>query len=54
MNRSEALKIDTEFYADLDEKTGLHCVFGNNSGFAYSNSTSQEEAEQQARELNNQ
>jgi hypothetical protein len=32
----EARKIDTKFYVDFDTDCGYWCVFGNNSGFAYS------------------
>lgn len=35
INRSQALKIDKDFYVDFDEETELFCVFGDNSGFAY-------------------
>ena len=50
--RAEAWVKDTCVYADLDEKTGLYCVFGNNSGFAYANSLDKEKAEAYAAELN--
>lgn len=36
MNKSEAFKLDTEFYVDFDNNCGYWCVFGNNTGFAYS------------------
>lgn len=52
MSRAEAWKKDTEIYADLDEDSGLWCAFGNNSGFAYSNSMDKAEAEKYAAELN--
>jgi hypothetical protein len=34
MNRSEALALDTDFYADNDPEYGWG-VFGDNSGFCY-------------------
>ena len=37
MDRQEAYEIDRGHgaYSDLDEETGLHCVFGAKSGFCY-------------------
>ena len=51
-NRQKAWSLDTELYADKDEETGLWCVFGNNSGFAYRNAMSKEQARDYAKELN--
>lgn len=52
LNRAEAWQKDTSVYADLDEGTGLWCVFGDNTGFAYSNSMDEEKAKEYAAELN--
>jgi hypothetical protein len=51
-SRIEAWMKDTELYADLDEQSGLWCVFGNNSGFAYKNSMDEQQAKDYAAELN--
>lgn len=51
MTKTEAFKIDTEFYADLDE-SGLYCVFGNESGFAYGSFADEGEAKNYATEMN--
>jgi hypothetical protein len=52
MNRSEAITIDTSFYAELDEETGDFCVFGDNSGFAYASFASFPQAQESADEMN--
>lgn len=52
MTKTEAYKLDTEFYAELDEETGDFCVFGDNSGFAYRSCASLPEAEKEADEMN--
>lgn len=44
MTRSEAFKIDKEFYAELDEGSGFYCVFGDESGFAYESYADEQEA----------
>lgn len=51
MNRTEAWKLDTEFYTEPDGGSGLLCVFGNNSGFAYKNSLDSEQAKKYVDEL---
>ena len=43
---------DKSFYAELDEDSGLYCVFGDNSGFAYSTYSSIEEAKEAAAKKN--
>lgn len=40
------------FYAEYDEEYGMHCVFGVQSGHAYANRPSLEEAEARAAEMN--
>jgi len=52
LNRSEAWQKDTSVYADLDEDSGMWCVFGDNSGFAYANSMDEQKAKDYAIELN--
>ncbi len=42
---------DDAFYADLDEESGLYCVFGNQSGHAYGSYASLEEAKTTAKGL---
>lgn len=42
MTKREAIQIDTSFYVEEDQ--GLWCVFGDNSGFAYSTHLSRSEA----------
>ncbi len=46
----EAAKSLTEddFYPEFDEETGLYCVFGTESGFAYNAYSSMKEAEKEA------
>jgi hypothetical protein len=41
-----------EFYADLDEETGLYCVFHTESGRAVESYASKGEADERARLLN--
>lgn len=50
ITREQALGLDRngDFYADLDEETSLYCVFGTESGFAYSSHADQYSAEQNA------
>ena len=48
-NRSE----DTSFYADYDNETGLWCVFGDNTGFAYSSHADEGAAVAAAAAMNN-
>lgn len=43
---------DTEYYADFDEGTGLYCVFGDETGHAYASYASPEEAEREAKRMN--
>lgn len=45
MTFKEAQNIDTEYYVDLDDDSGLWCVFGNKSGFAYDSYASKDEAD---------
>lgn len=56
VNRTEALRRDRNyyepFYADLDEDTQMYCVFGCESGFAYSSWATEEQAIEAANELN--
>lgn len=52
MNGAEAIKIDFEFYSELDEESELYCVFGSDSGFAYASYASEEEAERDANTRN--
>ncbi len=52
MTRSKAWQLDTILYHELDEQSGLWCVFGNNSDFAYSNSMDEQQAKDYAAELN--
>lgn len=51
MNRRQAKQIDKGFYVELDEETNLHCVFGDNSGFAYSCHMSYEAAKAKLDEM---
>lgn len=44
MNIREATKLDTDYYADYDDESGLFCVFGDLSDFAYSSHASIEDA----------
>lgn len=46
MNRDEALKVDRSFYIEMDDDTEMWCVFGDNSGFAYSAHMSEGAAQQ--------
>ena len=48
MNRREAFAMDKQggFYVEYDEETGLYCVFGTESGFAYYSFASQADAEE--------
>ncbi len=41
-------KKDDDFYAEYDEETGLYCVFGNNTGFAYASYADKGEAQEHA------
>lgn len=41
-----------QFYADYDENSQLYCVFGTETGKAYSSYASQEEAEEDAKKRN--
>jgi hypothetical protein len=56
MNRLEAFKMDRNtqgaFYAELDEDSGLFCVFGVESGFAYASYADEGEAQQKAIDMN--
>lgn len=54
LNRAEAYKLDKngEFYAEFDEDSGSHCVFGTESGFAYECCGDETEAERKAEEMN--
>ncbi len=44
MDGWQASKIDTDYYADYDDTTESWGVFGNNSGFCYSNPSNEIEA----------
>lgn len=46
MNRKQAKQIDKSFYVEFDEESGLYCVFGDNSGFAYSGHSTYEQAKE--------
>lgn len=50
MSRAEALKKDKSFYAE--EENGNWYVFGDNSGFAYQEARSKEEADKMSEEMN--
>ncbi len=52
MTRNKAIKIDKSFYADLDEGSNLYCVFGSESGFAYSSFMDKNVAEEWAKNFN--
>lgn len=51
MTGAQAAKLDKngDFYADYDASSGLWCVFGTESGFAYGSYASEEEANEKAR-----
>lgn len=51
MSKAEALRIDDEFYVDFDEEYGDWFVFGDSTGFAYSQHGSEREAERAAEKL---
>lgn len=53
MNRKQAIKMDKTFYSDFDDESGLYCVFGDNSGFAYHSFASSNEAMDKAIEMDN-
>ena len=52
MNGYEAHQLDkqvaTPYYADHDSDSGLWCVFGSESGFAYSSHTVESDAQESA------
>ena len=50
MNRTEAIQKDKvgSFYADFDEESGMWCVFGTESGFAYYSYADKESADERA------
>lgn len=50
--RAEAWVKDSSFTAILDEAYNKYYVQGNNSGFTYTHSLNQEQAEAYAKELN--
>ena len=56
MNRLEAFKLDRQtqgpFYSELDGDTGLFCVFGVESGFAYASYADEGEALQKSIDMN--
>lgn len=54
MNRTEALELDKSggtLYVAEDEESGMFCVFGTESGFAYSSHADPRDAEEQAMEM---
>ncbi len=44
MTKQQARKIDQTFYVEFDDESGLYCVFGDNSGFAYKGCSTAEQA----------
>lgn len=46
MTQQQAKQIDSSKYVELDEETNLYCIFGEESGFAYSCYSSYEEAKE--------
>lgn len=45
MNRQQAIKQDKSFFGDFSEEVGMYCVFGSETGFAYSQHGSQAAAD---------
>lgn len=43
---------NTEYYADYDEDSQSHCVFGKNNGKAYASFATKEQAENEADRMN--
>ena len=52
-NARTAFEIDKNFYAEFDNEFGQWGVFGDETGFCYSLTSSQSEADDKAAALNN-
>lgn len=50
MTRDQAVKMDKSFYVDNED--GDWIVFGDNSGFAYASFSNKQEAQEEAKEMN--
>jgi len=51
MNRTEAFKLDDDFYSEYDEEVEAYGVFGNQSGFCYATFSDDFNAEEEAEKL---